>query len=110
MAKSNFDNTVWSLDSKIAINWKWIKRKKKLDLSYFIGKSNFMEDGTQNYLVFHPIKKYFKLTVITGYLSSWEYRGLSAESINPPTTSDNMLTLVLNYYDMKIRVNLLEVV
>ena len=81
-----------------------LKEKKKLDLSYFIGKSNFMEDGTQNYLVFHPINKYFKLTVITGYLSSWEYRGLSAESINPPTTSDNMLTLVLSYYDMKIKV------
>ena len=47
-----------------------LKEKKKLDLSYFIGKSNFMEDGTQNYLVFHPINKYFKLTVITGYLSS----------------------------------------
>ena len=87
-----------------------LKKLKTLDLSYFINKSHFKEDGTQNYLMFQRLNKYFKLTVITGYLSSWEYRGLSAESINPPTTSDNMLTLVLNYYDMKIRVNLLEVV
>ena len=69
-----------------------------------------MEDGTQNYLVFHPINKYFRETVITAYVSLWESRGLSAESINPLTTSDNMLTLVLSYYEMKIRVNVLEVV
>ena len=37
-------------------------------------------------------------------------KGLSAESIKPPTTSDNSLTLELNYYGTKTRVNLLEVV
>ena len=33
---------------------------KKLSLGYFIGKNYFEEDGTQNYLVFQPIKRYFK--------------------------------------------------
>ena len=47
-----------------------LKKLKTLDLSYFINKSHFKEDGTQNYLMFQRLNKYFKLTVITGYLSS----------------------------------------
>ena len=31
-----------------------LKKLKTLDLSYFIGKSYFEEDGLQNYLVFQP--------------------------------------------------------
>ena len=34
----------------------------------------------------------------TDYISSWKSKGLSAESIKQPTTSDNSLTPVLNYY------------
>ena len=37
-----------------------LKKLKTLDLSYFIGKSHFGEDGTQNYLVFQPMYRYFK--------------------------------------------------
>ena len=62
MTKTDFDNSVWSLDSKITTN----KTKKKssenefkkletFDSSYFRGKSHFEEDGTQNYVVFQPI-------------------------------------------------------
>ena len=36
------------------------KRLKTFDLIYFRGKSHFEEDGLQNYLVFQPIKRYFK--------------------------------------------------
>ena len=32
-----------------------IKNLKTLDLSYFIGKSHFEEDDTQNYLVFKSL-------------------------------------------------------
>ena len=38
------------------------------------------------------------------YDSSWKSKGLSAESIKPPTRSDNSLTPKLNYYDTKTRV------
>ena len=38
------------------------------------------------------------------YISSWKSKGLSAESIKPPTTSDNSLTPALNYYGTKTRV------
>ena len=62
MTKTDFDNSVWSLASKITAN----KTKKKssenefkkletFDSSYFRGKSHFEEDGTQNYVVFQPI-------------------------------------------------------
>ena len=37
------------------------------------------------------------------YVSSWKSKGLSAESIKPPTTSDNGLTPALNYYGTKTR-------
>ena len=39
------------------------------------------------------------------YVSSWKSKGLSAESIKKPlTTSDNILTPVLNYYGTETRV------
>ena len=38
-----------------------LKKLKTLDLSYFIGKSYFEEDGAQNYLVFQSIRRYFKI-------------------------------------------------
>ena len=73
--------------------------------SRVIGKSHFEEDGVQNYLVFQPLNKYFKVITNTDYVSSWKSKGLSAESIKPPTTSDNSFTPELNYYDdFKVRV------
>ena len=66
MTKTNFDKSVTSLHKKIeALKMKSIdneiKKLKTLDLSYFIGKSHFEEDGTQNYLVFQPLNRYFKV-------------------------------------------------
>ena len=40
----------------------------------------------------------------TNYISSWKFKGLSAESIRPPTRSDNSLAPVLSYYFTKTRV------
>ena len=73
-------------------------------MSYFIGKSHFWEDDTQNYLVFQPINKYLKLIANTDYVSSWKSKGLSAETIKPPSTSDNSLTSGVSYYGTKTRV------
>ena len=47
---------------------------------------------------------YFKVTTTTDYISSWNSKGLSAESVKPPTTSDNSLTPELSYYGTKTRV------
>ena len=68
------------------------------------------EDGSQAYLIFQPIYTYFKTITSTNYILSWKYRGLSAESIKPPTTSDNSLNPELSYIDYNIRIKCTEVV
>ena len=78
---------------------------KTFDSSYFFGKSHFDEDGTQNYLVYQAINKYFKVITNTDYVSSWKSKGLSAESIKPPTTSDNSFTPeLLLWYQNKSKI------
>ena len=81
-----------------------MNKLKTFDSSYFIGKSHFEEDGTQNYLVFQPMYRYFKMITNTDYISSWKSKRLSAEIIKPPTTSDNSFTPALSYYGTKTRV------
>ena len=46
------------------------------------------EDASQAYLMFQPLYKYFQTVTNTNYISSWKSKGLSAESIKPPATSD----------------------
>ena len=81
-----------------------MNKLKTFDSGYFIGKSHFRDDGTQNYLVFQPMYRYFKMITNTDYISSWKYKGLSDESFKPPATSDNSLNPALNYYGTKTRV------
>ena len=88
ITKTDFDAKVSSLNRKITQNKSKhllaeneLNKLKTFDSSYFIGKSHFEEDGTQNYLVFQPINRYFKVIANTDYVSSWKSKGLSAESI-----------------------------
>ena len=53
-----------------------LKKLKTFDSSYFIGKSYFEEDDTQNYLVFQPINRYFKVIANTKCISSWKSKEL----------------------------------
>ena len=78
-----------------------LNKLKTFDSSYFIGKTHFDEDGTHNYLVFQPLNKYFKLITNTLSILSWQSKGLSTETIDPPTTS---LSPSINYVGNKIRV------
>ena len=57
------------------------------DSIYFRGKSRSEEDGTQNYLVFQPICRYFKRVVSSDYILSWKPKGLSYEKITTPSGS-----------------------
>ena len=66
IAKTDFDPKLSSLNRKITSNkskhllvQKELKKLKTFDSSYFIGKSD-SDDGTQNYLVFQPMYRYFK--------------------------------------------------
>ena len=99
ITKTYFDAKLSSLNRKITQNKtkhlfveNELNKLKTFDSSYFIGKSHFDEDGTQNYLVFQPIKKYFKLNTNADCVSSWKSNGLSVESIKLP------------YYGTKTRV------
>ena len=101
---SNLNRKITQNKSKHLLVENELNKLKTFDFGYFIGKSHFEEDGTQNYLVFQPMYRYFKMITNTDYISSWKSKGLSAESIKPPTTSDNSLNPALNYYGTKIRV------
>ena len=61
------------------------------------------EDGTHNYLVFQPMYRYFKVIANTKYISEWKSKGLSDESIKPPSTFDNSLSQLIHYICNKIR-------
>ena len=76
-------------------------------MSYYRGKQYFDEkSGKQNYLVFLPMGKYFKSNSVVGVIDrvlSWQSKGISNESIKPPTTSNNSLNPRLSYNDTKIK-------
>ena len=84
-----------------------VKKLQAYDLSYSRGKQYFdEEDGKQNYLVFLPKRKYFKLNSVVNVIDrvlSWLSKGISNESIKSPTTSNNSLNPNLSYYGTKTR-------
>ena len=82
-----------------------MKKLKTIELSYFIGKSHFEEDGTQNYLVFQPLNKYLKIITNTKYISLCQSKGLSDKTIKPPTTSDYKCNLKLSYFGTKTKLD-----
>ena len=45
-----------------------LNKLKTFNSSYFIGKSHFEEDGTQNYLVFQAMNRYFKMITNTDFI------------------------------------------
>ena len=101
---SNLNRKITANKSKHLLVENEFKKLKNFDSSSFIGRSHFEEDGVQNYLVFQPIIRYFKVITNTDYISSWKSKGLSTESIKPPTTSNNSISPKLNYYGNKVRV------
>ena len=48
--------------------------------------------------------KFFQTITNTNYISSWKSKGLSAESIKPFPTSDNIPTPLIDCYNYKIKV------
>ena len=72
MTKTDFDAKLSRINRKITENKakkllvkNELNKLKTFDSSYFIGKSHFEEDGTQNYLVSQPLNKYFKVIANT---------------------------------------------
>ena len=83
------------------------KKIQKFNSSHFRGKSHFEEDGTQNYLVFQPMYRYFKRIASVGsgnYVYFCKSKGLSDEGINSNTASNYSITPELSHYGTKARV------
>ena len=79
ITKTDSDVKLLSLNRKITENKtknllfeNELNKLKTFGSSYFIGKIHYEEDGTQNYLVFQPLKKYFKVISNTDYVSLWK--------------------------------------
>ena len=71
VTKTDFDAKLSSFNKKNTENktkhslvQNKLKKLKTFDSSYFIGENYFEEDGAQNYLVFQPIIRYFKVSTI----------------------------------------------
>ena len=101
--KTDFDAKLSSLNQKITLNKSKhllveneLKKLKKFDLSYFIGKSYFEEDGTQNYLVFQPRNRYLKKKIAGfgsgNYIYYCKSKELSDERINSSKTPTYRIT------------------
>ena len=110
MTNTNFDAKLSNLNRKITPNKSKhllveneFKKLKTFDSSYFRGKGHFEKNGTQNYSVFQPMHRYFKVTANTKYISEWKSKGLSYESIKIPSTSENSPSPLIDYLGNKIR-------
>ena len=110
MTNTNFDAKLSNLNRKITPNKSKhllleneFKKLKTFDSSYFRGKGHFEKNGTQNYSVFQPMHRYFKVTANTKYISERKSKGLSYESIKIPSTSENSPSPLIDYLGNKIR-------
>ena len=78
-----------------------------INLGYFRGRNHFVDnDATENYFVFQPIHRYFKVIANTKYISEWKSKGLLDQSIKPPATSDNGVFPLIDYLANTIRLKI----
>ena len=86
VTKTDFDAKLSGIIKKITSNKtkhllveNELKKLDKFDKAYFRSEIYFEEDGTQNYLVFQTVHKYFEKT--GDKVSSWKSKGLSDEKL-----------------------------
>ena len=113
VAKTDFDDKLKILNQKINSNKtknllveNALKKLKTFDSIYFRDESHFKEDGTQNYLVFQPMYRYFKRVIGVGSgdcIYFWKSKGLSDKNITALNTSDYSLNPQLSYFGTKTR-------
>ena len=80
-----------------------MNKLQTFDSSYFIGKSHFEEEGTQNYLVFQPMYRYFKAFSIIQYVEYVSDENLKDYLMKVLRRLLRLIT-TLSYHDIKIRV------
>ena len=108
MTKADFDAKLQSLNKKINSNKtklllveNEIKKLNNFDAAYFRGKSYFDDDGTQNYLVFQLLYKYFER--MGNEVSLWVSKGLSNEKISSVSNSYRAVPKIV-YDNVRIKV------
>ena len=88
LKKSDYNTKITGIENNV-------KKLQAYDLSYSRDKQYFdEEDGKQNYLLFLPKRRYFKLNSLVNVIDrvlSWQSKGISNESIEQPATSNNSL-------------------
>ena len=112
LKKTDYNTIVAAIDTKIStLDGKVTKNKNKLaeiakDAALIFLRNRLFArgDGSQAYLIFQPVYRYFKFITGTNYISSQESKGLSNENIKSPTTSNNSVTPLITYYDYNIRI------
>ena len=112
--KPDFDSKLKGISDRVTKNkTKYLlvenelKKLQKFDTAFFRGKSHFEEDGTQNYLVFQPMYRYFKRIAGVGsgnYIYFWKSKDLSDERLDSITASNHKITPELSFYGTKTRV------
>ena len=80
-----------------------LNKLQTFDSSYFIGKNHFEEEGTQNYLVFQPMYRYFKAFSIIQYVEYVSDENLKDYLMKVLRRLLRLIT-TLSYHDIKIRV------
>ena len=105
MTKADFDAKLLSFDKKITDNktkhllvQNELNKLKTFDASYLRGQSHFEEEGVQNYLIFQPIIRYFKMDMIisvTDYVLLWKSKDYLPKLLNhlPRLIINNKLLL-----------------
>ena len=109
ITKTEFDAKLSGLNKKATTNKpkhllveNELKKLEKFDAAYFRGKNYFEEEGTQNYLVFQLVYKYFEKT--DDKVSSWKSKGLPDEKIISNTTSTDKSATKTIYDNARIKV------
>ena len=111
MTKTDFHTKLQSLNKKINSNKtkhllveSELKKQKKIDTAYFRDKNYFDGDGTQSYLVFQPMHKYFKIeNNNSNEISLWKSKGLSNEKVISIKTFGYNQALKLVYDNARIK-------
>ena len=102
--KSDYDANMTNINTKFD--------KIDLDMKGLINNSLLLrlgeilfnsDDGNQAYLIFQPVRKYFKTDNNSAYISEWRSKGLSNEGIKPPKVGSNNRTPQINYYGHHLR-------
>ena len=75
-----------------------MKKLKTYNSSLFIGQNYFGNYGSQNFLIFQPIYKTFKMLAgLADTIAKWESKGLSNKKNKPLTTANHSLSSELRW-------------